>query len=218
MALLIRKKVSKQALLGVWKIEEDENWYFSNPLVTDRVQKRIDAYKSVQRKLQGIAVRVLIKSMLPDEINVDIDYDDRSKPFFTEADYNLSITHSDTMVAVLVSREVLVGVDIEKYSSKVERVGHKFVNETEQNVYNSVPPNKKMDYLHVLWGAKESMYKLYGKGSMDFKKHILVDDFQLSSAGDFTGVVGKDERFVKVTGYYTKLDKFVLVYVLEKTE
>ena len=85
MGLLIRKNLNGKSVLGVWEIVEDKAWYFTNPLLTNRVQNRIDAFRSVQRKLQAIAVRVLIKTLLPNEENVDIDYDENSKPFFIVA-------------------------------------------------------------------------------------------------------------------------------------
>jgi len=216
MGLLIREELASNTLLGVWKIEEDEDWYFSHEHLTPRVQNRIDAFKSQQRKLQAIAVRILIKTLLPNEDNVDIDYNENSKPYFIKADYNLSITHSHSMVAVLFSDQIEVGVDIEKRTEKVERVGHKFMNLDELRMFNNLDASVKMDYLHVIWGAKESMYKLYGKGSMDFRKHIIVPKFELKSDGEFVGVIGKDDRLVRVNGFYTNLDKFVLVYVLER--
>ena len=70
----------------------------------------------------------------------------------------------------------------------------------------------------MLWGAKESLYKLYGKGNLDFRKHLLVREFKLKSEGDFVGVIDKDDKMIKVDGYYSKVGKFVLVYVLEKVE
>jgi len=216
MALLIRKELAGNSLLGVWKIEENDAWYFNNPLLTERVQSRIDGYKSVQRKLQAIAVRILIKTLLPSEKNVDIGYNEKNKPFFTEALYKLSITHSRNMVAVLLSDTVEVGVDIEKQDLQVERVAHKFMNSEEESNYASILESEKLDYLHVLWGAKECMYKLYGKGGLDFREDMTVHKFDLKSQGDFTGMVSKDERLIHVAGVYTKLDNFVLVYVLEK--
>jgi hypothetical protein len=90
------------------------------------------------------------------------------------------------------------------------------MNIAEETTYSNIPESEKLDYLHVLWGAKECMYKLYGKGSLDFREDMTVHKFDLKSQGDFTGIVSKDERLIHVAGVYTKLDNFVLVYVLEK--
>jgi len=218
MGLLILKKPSKGSLLGVWKIEEADDWYFTNPLLTERVQKRIDAYKSVERKLQGIAVRVLLKTILPDEDNVDIDYDEKSKPFFVSLNYRLSITHSGNMVAVLLSDQGEVGVDIEMSSSKIERIAHKFMNEAEHEIYSNLVGKEKMDYLHIIWGAKESMFKLYGKGSLDFRENLIIAKFDLKAEGEFIGTVDKDDKVIEVSGFYSKVGKFALIYVLESQD
>ena len=218
MALLIRKEVGESALLGVWKIEEEEAWYFTNPLLTDRVQTRIDGYKSVLRKLQAIAVRILIKALLPEEENVDIDYNEKNKPFFVVAPYRLSISHSDTMVAVLISAEGEVGVDVEKLSPKVERVAHKFTNSDEQRIYNNVKEAERFDYLHILWGAKESMFKLYGKGSLDFRENLIIPSFDLKAEGEFVGTIEKGDKLISINGFYSKVGKFALIYVLESQD
>ncbi|MBL4657632.1 MAG: 4'-phosphopantetheinyl transferase superfamily protein [Flavobacteriales bacterium] len=212
---MIRKRPREGSLLGVWKIDEDDDWYFTNPLLTERVQNRINGYKSVQHQLQGIAVRILIKNLLPEEANVDIDYDEKSKPFFISAPYKLSISHSEDMVAVLISDLGEVGVDIERRSSKLERVASKFMNSAELGIHEQLPDLDSPYYLHILWGAKESMFKLYGKGSLDFKKHMLVENFELLEEGSFSGSIEKDDKLIRVDGFYGNVGKFVLVYVLE---
>ena len=213
--MLLRKELGENTLLGVWKIEEDEAWYFAHPLLTERVQNRIDGYKFIQRKLQAIAVRILIKSLVPDEENINIDYNENNKPFFTVARYNLSITHSDTMVAVLLSGQMQVGIDIEKDSPKIERIARKFLSEDEFDRYDKIQESDKFQYLHVMWGAKECMFKLYGRGKLSFRENLAVSTFELKPEGAFDGIINKDKRVIKVDGYFVKLDKFVLVYVLE---
>lgn len=215
MGILIRKKLREGTLLGVWKIEEDEEWYFSNPLLTERVQNRIDAYKSVQHKLQGIAVRVLIKALLPNEENVDIDYDEKSKPFFITSKHKLSITHSEDMVAVLISNHGEAGVDIEKRGAKIERIASKFMSKAELEIHDKLTSVEKTYYMHILWGAKESMFKLYGKGSLDFKQHLVVQKFEVGDEGSFQGSIQKEDKLIRIDGFYSNVGKFVLVYVLE---
>ena len=119
------------------------------------------------------------------------------------------------MVAVLVSGETEVGVDIQRQTSKLERIAHKFMSNQEKNEYDKVPEADQLYYLSILWGAKESMFKLYGKGGLDFRENLLVNAFDVKSQGDFTGMVRKAETMIDIDGVYAKLDNFVLVYVLE---
>ena len=215
MSLLIRKELAGNSLLGVWKIEEGDGWYFDNPLHTGELLNRVERYKSVQRKLQAIAVPILIDTLLPGESNLEFVYSDNNQPLFVEAPYKLSITHSGNMVAVLVSGKTEVGVDIQRQTSKVERIAHKFMNNQEKIDYDKVPDSGKLHYLNVLWGAKESMFKLYGKGGLDFRENLLVNAFDVQPQGDLTGIVRKGKTMIHINGVYTKLDNFVLVYVLE---
>lgn len=41
----------------------------------------------------------------------------------------------------------------------------------------------RRQHLHILWGAKEVLYKIYGKGNVDFRGHLSVAPFQCTDKG-----------------------------------
>lgn len=43
---------------------------------------------------------------------------------------------------------------------KIIAIGPRFINENELKY---IPQNNKLYYFHVIWGAKEAMYKCHGK-------------------------------------------------------
>ncbi len=47
---------------------------------------------------------------------------------------------------------------------------------------------KKSEQKFVMshWGAKEALYKLYGKGGISFKNDILLSPFSYQSIGNLT--------------------------------
>ena len=71
-----------------------------------------------------------------------------------------------------MSSDHRVGIDIEIPSIKTEKIKHKFLNENEQLTFSLTSADPKLTT--VLWSAKESVFKWYGHGSVDFRKHIQL--------------------------------------------
>jgi len=73
--------------------------------------------------------------------------------------------------------------------------------------------------MHLYWGAKECLYKSYGKRKLDFKTNILIDPFELQSdRGTFTGVVKKDDFLARYQLHFQRYDEYVLVYSIQIEE
>ncbi|MBP6695338.1 MAG: hypothetical protein KA161_09425, partial [Saprospiraceae bacterium] len=79
--------------------------------------------------------------------------------------------------------------------------------------------NYSLDALHVYWGAKEAMYKIYGRKEIDFKKELFVDAFTIQdghvfSSGDIMKAGIKTECWIRAQ----ILQDYVMVYAWEKTK
>jgi phosphopantetheinyl transferase (holo-ACP synthase) len=69
------------------------------------------------------------------------------------------------------------GVDIQVYSPTVERIAARFLSSEEEK---SFVKGNRNHALHILWGAKESMYKAYGKKKLEFRSHIFIKDMDFA--------------------------------------
>ena len=68
-----------------------------------------------------------------------------------------------------------VGIDIEMQRDKILRIAHKFTPVSEyRTLANTEAVIRK---LTIVWGAKESLYKIYGEKGLSFLDHINVNDF-----------------------------------------
>lgn len=130
----------------------------------EEAQQRFSAPK---RRLEFIAVRVLLHQMLPGAV---IAYRDNGKPYLVHSDCRISISHTDCYVAVMLSGRGEVGVDIEQYGERVCRVASRFVNERE-------PVSGVWEQL-LLWSAKETVYKMMNCREVDFREHLISSDWQ----------------------------------------
>ncbi len=76
--------------------------------------------------------------------------------------YYFSISHADKLVAVAVDEQP-IGVDVEKESERLLRLGDKILTEREKMEYAELPEEKKSAFLLNRWTVKESVFKAFGK-------------------------------------------------------
>jgi [ribosomal protein S5]-alanine N-acetyltransferase len=93
------------------------------------------------------------------------------KPFIAKG--NVSLSHCSNGVAAAYSANLEVGIDIETKRNQVLVIAHKFTTKEETALIST----NEIDALQCLWGIKESLFKLYGHGDVDFKKHLTITSF-----------------------------------------
>ncbi|MFT4154788.1 4'-phosphopantetheinyl transferase family protein [Parafilimonas sp.] len=176
MPLFYQHTINETTKLGIWHIEEGEDFFLAKvPL-----QKNIT---HPHKRLQHLAGRYLLPCLFNDFPYTEILIADTKKPYLPGEQYHFSISHCGDYAAAIVSSTGRVGVDIEIPSEKVERVAHKFLNEVEcmhlsiehspQSIGEN-PSTVTRQLLTVLWSAKESLFKWYSLGKVDFRGHIQL--------------------------------------------
>ena len=84
----------------------------------------------------------------------------------------------------MVSSTQRVGVDIELITEKVARIKDKFLSENEQQILEQVESSSvkllNAALLTAAWGIKESLFKWYGDGQVDFKEHLHINQIKLT--------------------------------------
>jgi len=155
----------------IWKIDEDFNTLSRNISLTDHCRKRVDGMKSELHKRGFMSVRHLLAEA--GYTDHDLYYTENGKPHLKDGKH-ISITHSYTFSAIIVSTQA-VGIDIEKKRDKILRIAPKFTPIEEYLTLNNT--EARVRKLTIVWGAKESIYKLYSQEGLSFLKHIDVRDF-----------------------------------------
>lgn len=163
--------VNDNTRVYIWKIEEDINMLSRNISLTDHCQHRVDGMKSELHKRGFMSVRHLLAEA--GYTDHDLFYNEVGKPHLKDGKH-ISITHSYTFSAIIVSDQP-VGIDIEKQRDKILRIARKFTLLEEYLTLNSA--EARVRKLTIVWGAKESIYKLYAQEGLSFLKHIDVSDF-----------------------------------------
>ena len=213
MPLFLHKNIELDGELGVWKIEEGEEWFLERLELQEAERKQLSEIKG-RRRQEWLSVRHLVHYMSGRVNRGAFVKDQFGKPHLEHSSFQISISHSREMAAAIAA-PTTVGIDIQKIVPKIERIAHKFMRGEEMD---SLEPASRLEHLHVYWGAKEALYKAYGRKELDFCEHILVKPFTYDlSEGKTNGVVIKNSFRESYQLRYERIGDYILVYgVAEK--
>lgn len=193
----------KNCAWAIWKIEETEQQLL-DLLEHKEWLEKVNICTSQIRKLEMLAVRVLLKTMLNREIAIH--YEETGKPFLKDEPWTISISHTKNMVAVCLNKQVQSTLDIEQCTDKVLRVKSKFVDSSE-----FIDLSQERKHLLLFWTAKEAMCKYVNNKSVDFKQHFHIANFKpLYNTGYFEAKEILTEKRQKFDAFYYISKSFVL--------
>lgn len=201
--------VNPTTTVYIWKIQEDIHTLKSTlkipegktTILTDHCQKRLDGMKSDLHQRGFMSIRHLLN--IAGYTDFDLYYDTNGKPHLQDGKC-ISITHSFIFTAIIIS-DTPVGIDIEMQRDKILRIAQKFTPIEEY--YTLTSAEARMRKLTIVWGAKESLYKLYSQEGLSFLKHIDVTDFNFDDATttaqiNYNGAVSEyDITFLEFEGF-----------------
>ncbi len=171
MPIFFQQQINETTRMGVWKIEETEEFFKDN----------VPQHRSVthpHKRLQHLAGRFLLQYLFPDFPYELIQIADTRKPFLPDEQYHFSISHCGDYAAAIVSRKYRVGVDVEMPVEKIIRITDKFLSEEERKIFNIQYQIFNTKLATLLWSCKEAIFKWYGDGGVGFRKHIQLFNHQ----------------------------------------
>jgi len=163
MPLFYQHNINGNTRLGVWHITEDDAFFLQKATL----QK---AVRHPHKRLQHLAGRYLLRELDPDFPVHEIRIAETNKPQLPDASFHFSISHCGDYAAAIISGALLVGIDIEVVTRRIQSIQHKFLSSQERVL---VPPGDDL-VLTILWSCKEAVYKWYGRGEVDFSEHIRI--------------------------------------------
>ncbi len=192
--------------VGIWSIDESVDELLGMVNLTQDELDKINNFKLKKRKLEFLSVRVLLKNML--QKSYKIEYLETGKPILQHPELNISISHTSGYVAVALSPNSNVGIDIEYPSDRVERVISRFISDKEKVFIK----RKQLDYYTLIWCLKETMYKIKDDKNIIFNKNLVCKPFELNNKGEINALFVDEDNTVEMTFNYETHDDFYLVY------
>jgi phosphopantetheinyl transferase len=213
MPLIIKENINTDCIIGVWETDESAETLHRLAGLTGKEEAHYLTLKSQIRRKQWLSYHAIIRDLLGDEAS-EVTYDAFGKPFLCNKSHFLSVSHSGDYSAVIVSRQFPVGIDIEKIRDRVERVKDMFLSKEEVVQIGSANKTEKMI---MCWGAKESLYKIYGNPELLCMKDITIDpfDYLCSGEGSASASVKSGEKTEHYSIFYRKIEDYILVYAFK---
>ena len=211
MALLEIREINPVTYIGFWEITETREILQALLQAATGNQLPVPGFTSVTRQSQWLSSRLLAYTLLAKftDAFIPLHTNSNGKPVFANDNYQISITHSRQLVAVILSEQKKVGIDIEIISPKVLRVADKFMAPTE-----STDAAGHIEKTLIYWSAKETLYKLYSKRQLIFKEHILIEPFRQKQPGTLNTRITTSDSEETYQVYYEKMNGYILTYCL----
>lgn len=211
MALFLTKDLDDPAhsRVGVWKITESEAELRMMTSIPSDELEEISYIKNESLRKQRLAVRALLDAMFDEKVYLS--HHDNGKPYIENNAINISITHTDQYVAVILNDEDEVGIDCESLNRDFSAVEKKALSEEE---IGNLEDEQKNEQLAIYWCAKEAIFKLTSQYDVDFAEQIQIDGFRYRDEGELSATfTDKDGYEQELNLYYFTFDRHVLVCV-----
>lgn len=210
MGLYLKKVLENKAEIAVWQITESEEELNALSSTPSDEMEEISWIKSESLRKQRLAVRALLNELFDEKVYLS--HHDNGKPFLENRVTNISITHTDKYVAVILHESEDVGIDIESLDRDFSAVELKALSEDE---IDDLDDDKRNEQLAIYWCAKEAIFKRLSIYNVDFAEQIEIERFRPKGEGEL------EATFIHKDGYedefeleYTTFDRHVLVWVV----
>ena len=210
MGLLLKEYVEDDCLLGIWDITENYDELISRLSLHQEEEKILNSFGNDLRKIEWLSVRVLLKEMIGHQLSII--YNGNRKPFIQGNTYYISISHSNQLSSILLSRKHKVGIDLEFMSHRISKIAHRFINDEEQVTSET---DQKRYHLYIHWCAKEALYKICDKQDINFRKNIIIEPFSPERKGELKGLVDNIYRKEYFKLNYFTIDNYIIVYTVK---
>ena len=172
---LVRSIHNADISLGLWEITE-EPLFFENAIPYRAIASNPGQH------LQKLASRMVLHVLEPSFPFDQIQLNPAGKPFLPEGN-QFSISHTKGFAAGIISAEIPVGIDIEFITPRVLKIEKKFLNPQEYALLDPLSEQDRIIFASLFWSIKETVFKCWGNGGVDFAEQIRIQSFSLHDQG-----------------------------------
>ena len=210
MGLYLKKELENEAVIGVWQITETEEELVELSSTPSDEMEEISFIRSESLRKQRLAVRALLNTLFDDKVYLS--HHDNGKPYLENNPVNISITHTEKYVAVILHEEENVGIDIESLDRDFSAVEKKALSEDE--IDDLEDDEKRNEQLAIYWCAKEAVYKLLSRYNVDFAEQIEIERFRPRGEGELEATFTSKNEEEEFDLEYITFDRHILVWVV----
>ena len=209
MGLYLKKELDNEAVIGVWQITETEEELKELSSTPSDEMEEISFIRSESLRKQRLAVRALLNTLFDEKVYLS--HHDNGKPYLENNPVNISITHTEKYVAVILHEEENVGIDIESLDRDFSAVEKKALSEDE---IDDLEDDNRNEQLAIYWCAKEAVYKLLSRYNVDFAEQIEIERFRPRGEGELEATFTSKDEEEEFDLEYMTFDRHILVWVV----
>ena len=199
--------INEKTKIKLWKVILGE---LNSKKLNNEEIKLFKLKKSNLLKEQFLAIRKILALENSDYI---ITYDLDGKPILN-SEFNISISHSHEIAALVISNNLKFGMDVQFKESKILNIQNKFLNEFEKI---NIGHDPSIDILTMIWTSKESIYKAIGLKGISFSENIKIDKVtEKDKIGKGYYINGAEKVKFDLRFFY--LDEYIVCYASQNLE
>ena len=199
--------INEKTKIKLWKVILGE---LSPKKLNNEEIKLFKLKKSNVLQEQFLAIRKMLALENSDYI---ITYDLDGKPSLN-SEFNISISHSNEIAALVMSNKKIIGLDVQFKESKILNIQNKFLNNFEKL---NIGGNPSIDILTMIWTSKESIYKAIGIKGVSFSENIQIEKFtEKDKIGKGYYINGIEKVKFDLKFFY--LDEYIVCYASQNLE
>lgn len=217
-------KINETTTAYFWHITEDVTSLFRAVSLNESSRKRLDGMKSESHQKGFLAVRMLLKYL--DFSDNDLIYDAAGKPHLqvkrqklkdkssesvthhpSSITQHISISHSHEFSCICISDEV-IGIDLELIKEKSIKIASRFMDVTHLQGLSIADQITKTT---IVWGIKESIFKIKNEKGISFPEHIFEDKFEIEE-GNCTAELHFKNQIEKFQVQFHLIEGYVFVF------
>jgi phosphopantetheine--protein transferase-like protein len=209
MGLYLKKELENEAVIAVWQVTETEEELIELSSTPSDEMEEISFIRSESLRKQRLAVRALLNTLFDEKVYLS--HHDNGKPYLENNPVNISITHTEKYVAVILHEEENVGIDLESLDRDFSAVEKKALSEDE---IDDLDDDNRNEQLAIYWCAKEAVFKLLSRYNVDFAEQIEIERFRLRGEGELEATFTSKDEEEEFDLEYMTFDRHVLVWVV----
>jgi len=194
---------------ALWEITESFNELLKAASLSTEEKETLDSFRNENRKLQWLAVRVLLAEFIkPRPV---ILYEANGRPYLKDSNTAISVSHSGNMAAIALYTNGTPGIDVEEIHPKINKIATRFIGTEEAKFLEQ---ETLTNQLCIIWAAKEVLYKIHPEGMLSFKENLSISPFGIGDKLKLTGTITKGGVQTVHAMQCLRLRNYVLVHTV----
>jgi 4'-phosphopantetheinyl transferase len=168
----------------VWKANLDVSNDRIQPLaalLSEDERARADRFYKQTDRDAFIAARGILRTLLGQYLDrspaqLQLQYQDRGKPFLQDSPLEFNVTHSHGLALYAIAQSRRVGIDLEYVRDiEVQALAQRFFSDREFQQLQALPPDRQTATFFKYWTAKEAYLKATGEGLAGLSQIEIIE-------------------------------------------